>query len=204
MAGHPKDDGLPQAAEAETEELKAPSGTQERYKLDLVTLEKNKPKFLAMSSMGEKEICELWLVQGGGEEAAYRNIDLKTIVKYNPLAPLWEKMLWRFRNCSGCTSVMWNQIDPGNQMRLLREHGLGNYNYSNQKIPNCMHFFAWLKNGLGLADLSMLLGSSDKTLVMTKETKRWAQSNAIQYYYNSPEKLQNLLRDAYNNFLSLY
>ena len=63
--------------------------------MNISLLSKNKDKLLKMSRISEKDIRDMWIVEN---DKKIEDADLKNIV-YNWDIPLYQKMIFRFRNC---------------------------------------------------------------------------------------------------------
>ena len=153
-------------------------------------------EFLAMSHITERQIRDFWLEQGDEKVAD----DELANIKYHYMIPLYQKMIFRFRNCGGCISRFWNQIDPNNRFKLLARFDI------RESVDDTMNFFAWIKNLISGCELGQLL---EKNTDLSKddvdvEIQRWQDSNAIQYFFESSPDFQEVLFGHYDQFMSQF
>jgi hypothetical protein len=158
-----------------------------KYSINLDDIIKYKDKFIYFSKITESDIQNLWIKSNEQKK------DLVSLV-YNYDISLWEKMVWRFRNCNKCIVQFWIQIDPINKLYILHKYG-----FFENDIDNLMYFFAWIKNHLGKPDFDIIC-TDNKNM----ELIRWKSSNAIQFFFDSSDNFQKILLDKYIIFLSNY
>lgn len=139
-----------------------------------------------MSDMKEVDIRALWMQPG--EDPDISNL------QYNWNIPLYQKMIFRFRQCEQSPFRFCNQIDPGNQGRMLSYYHI--YDDNEKQLIN---FFSWLKNGIGQYDLYEL----DRTLTNLNEIDQsnlyqlW-KINEIKFFFGIDRQKQLILINRYN------
>lgn len=139
-----------------------------------------------ISKMRKEDIRALWIQSG--ESSDISNL------QYNYDIPLYQKMIFRFRQCEQSPFRFCNQIDPVNQSRMMFYFKIYDDN-ENQLI----NFFAWLKNGLGPYDLFELDGTLDQVKDIEKSQlyQLW-KINEIKFFFGINEQKRNLLINRYN------
>ena len=94
-----------------------------------------KSKLLNFAHITEQDIRDVW--RKPNEELVN---DFSKIV-YNYSVPLYQKMIFRFRNENKSAPMLYKGCDPGNQRQLMTYFGL----YSFDDISNVIEFMAWIK-----------------------------------------------------------
>lgn len=154
--------------------------------MDYITLDwinNNKIGLLHLALLCENDIKNLW-IQNIDEDVE----NLQTLV-YRYDAPLYQKMIWRFRNCKNNPCVFFIQIDPSNQNYLIQKYfGYSSRYYNNKQL---LEFFAWIKNMLGEYDLRDL----DKSGQLIN---LWKNNNEIDFFFMANILVQNNLISRYN------
>jgi hypothetical protein len=140
-----------------------------------------------MSKMSEQDVIKMW---GGPDD-----FDLEKI-QYRWDAPLYEKMLWRFRQNNGSPFAFCHSCDPSNMLRPLDY-----YNIYNNRNKDLIEFFAWIKNGMGIIDFYDLF---DANMTMKHDQiteifpyKNW-KVNEIVFFLNLTVPIQEKIIDKYN------
>jgi hypothetical protein len=110
-------------------------------------LSSQRAQLVAFSEFGEEDIRKVW----GSLGSSTKTDDLAQL-QYDPAGPLCHKLIFRFRQYDRSPSRFAHGIDPGKQQFILFRYRLER---------DVVEFFAWLKNGLGIYDLYMLLIASD-------------------------------------------
>lgn len=164
--------------------------------LDL--LEKYKQLFLKISYMTENDIRNIW-IKGDEDE----NVDLATI-EYNYDIPLYQKMIFRFRNCQLSAPRFYHQIDPGNQRVMLLHFCKDELieltlQLTCTKDNEIMEFLAWLANGLGIYDIVIIEFDNYNNELSDKSTfvKLW-QKNQVEFFFGLTQDKQISLVKRYN------
>lgn len=139
-----------------------------------------------LSAMKEDDIRALWIQPN-------EDPDISSL-QYNYNIPLYQKMIFRFRQCEQSPFRFCNQIDPGNQSRMMSYYQI--YDDNERQLIN---FFAWLKNGLGIYDLYKLDESSTSIEEIEKSQiyQLW-KVNEIIFFSNINDNKKSLLVDRYN------
>lgn len=139
-----------------------------------------------LSEMKEEDVRALWIQPGESPDISN--------LQYNWNIPLYQKMIFRFRQCEQSPFRFCNQIDPVNQSRMMSYYQIYD-DYGNQLI----NFFAWLKNGLGVYDLFELDGTLDQIKDVDKSQlyQLW-KINEIKFFFGIDEQKRCLLIDRYN------
>lgn len=164
-----------------------------------MNISKNKDKLLKMSQISEPDIRDIWIVKN---DIKVGNSNLKDIV-YKWDIPLYQKMIFRFRNCQGCIARFWNQVDPCNRQKLLTYYKI--YDKSN----DMMEFFAWIKNHIRTYDFVAIKNMYEaecksKSKITDVSLKRFEESNAIQYFLESSTEYQNAILKYYALWLAQF
>jgi len=139
-----------------------------------------------ISEMKEEDIRAMWIQPG--ESSDISNL------QYNWSIPLYQKMIFRFRQCEQSPFRFCNQIDPNNQGRVMSYYKIYD-DFSNQLI----NFFAWLKNGLGIYDLFELDGTLEqiKDIEKSQLYQLW-KINEIKFFFGINGQKKNRLINRYN------
>lgn len=139
-----------------------------------------------LSEMKEEDVRVIWIQPG--EDSDITNL------QYNWNIPLYQKMIFRFRQCVQSPFRFCNQIDPNNQYRMMFYYQIYD-DFKNQLI----NFFAWLKNMLGVYDLFELDGTLDQIDEIDKSPiyQLW-KVNEIKFFFGIDEQKQLVLINRYN------
>lgn len=156
-----------------------------------------------ISLMSEEDIRTIWI-----KPSEDKSVDLSTIT-YNYDIPLYQKMIFRFRQCSLSAPRFFQQIDPGNQQVMLC-HFVHNY-VTIKELQELMEFMAWISNGLGIYDVTRLEFNeySEELVQQSTFVKLW-QANQVTFFFGlSEEKKLELLKrynidcvDSYNQLIN--
>ena len=148
--------------------------------------------------MTEEDIRTIWIE--GNEDP---NVDLATI-EYNYDIPLYQKMIFRFRNCRFSVPQFYHQIDPGNQRVMLLHYCKEELMQLTLQLTctndnEIMEFVAWLANGLGSYDITMIEFDHFSQELIEKSTfvKLW-QKNQVEFFFGLPEEKKLDLLKRYN------
>ena len=149
-----------------------------RYKKELVKL----------GHMTEQDIQNIWIKSG--EE---KTTDL-SIIEYHWNSPLYYKMIFRLRNCERSGPRFFRQIDPCNQRVMLDYFSL-----FSRECSEILEFFAWIANGLGSYNITMLEFNdyNEELIEKSNYVKLWKE-NQIDFFFELPDLLKNKLIDQYN------
>ena len=178
------------------------------HRITLQWIAKFKLQLLKLSYLTEEDIRDIWIRQGED-----MTVDLSTII-YNYDIPLYQKMIFRFRNCNNSAVRFFHQIDPCNQGIVLRRFGLIFNNMTevselcNTKNPielllrgtgELVEFFSWIANGLGSYNITMLEFNDFNEELCQKSSfvKSWSK-NQVEFFFGLSEQKQQELIDQYN------
>lgn len=147
-----------------------------------------KPQLMKMSTTNEFDIQKIFIRPNEEQFFDFSNL----IYRYD--APLYQKMIFRFRQCDKSPFRFWNQLDPSNRNAFLRYFNF----YSENKIE-ITEFFAWLKNGLGIGDFHELYGTQNNEYTPGELPgyKLWLE-NEIVFFFGIDEEKQQQLINKYN------
>lgn len=159
------------------------------YRLHQITIEslnKHKDDLINLSNIDEFKIRDIWYHSG--------DIYLDNFVKieYDFDIPLYQKMIFRYRNGGNLATRLYQGLDPGNRNRLLLNYNL--YYSDNNEL---MEFLAWIANGLGIIDIINLEGISYNDKLNSQYIPKWRQ-NEIKFFFDLDVIKQQLLIDRYN------
>ena len=176
--------------------------------ITLVAIEKFKSKLIKFSKMTEEDIMAIWIEPSNGEDVT---IDLSKI-EYKWDIPLYQKMIFRYRNCQHSAPRFVHQLTPGNQNQVLHYFDLtmdisqlAEY-ILNKEGPfhslysrDLIEFFAWIANGLGSYDIVMLEFNdfNDELLENSSFVNNWT-SNQIEFFFELGLEQQERLLTRYN------
>ena len=189
-------------------------------RLDLEEFDLRKDHLLRFSSLTEKDIQRIW---GNNQIDQIDQIDLSDL-QYHLNAPLYQKMIFRYRTCSNQAACLWNAIDQINRRILLNYFELSDINarlpfsiaadvsdeefnrLSKEYIRddgNLVEFLAWIANMLGPIDIFQLEGLSNNLMLgerysISKYYPLWMK-NSIEFFFSLPIKKQQILIDRYNH-----
>jgi hypothetical protein len=147
-----------------------------------------KPQLVKLSNMTECDIRNIWILPNES-----RDVDLTTI-EYSYNAPLYQKMIFRYRQCEYSAPGFFRQIDVFNQQRMLDYFSL-------IEIDACelVEFFAWIKNGLGSYDLTVLEFNefTNELCQRSNYVQKW-KANQVTFFFDLSDQLKLSLIYRYN------
>jgi len=146
----------------------------------------HKHNIAKMSKLTEHDIMDVWIES---DEDPVK--DLSKIV-YSYDAPLYQKMIWRFRQTKSPT-LLHNEIDPCNRKILLRYFDLDHWNLYNKFNNRLLEFFVWLKSQHFSQEDFTDQEKADKHLRDWKE-------NEMVFFINLLECDQQRLINKYNEY----
>jgi hypothetical protein len=164
-------------------------------------IQDNQKALKALGSATRQDIKDLF----GGHEEKYTdeelvNLDYEAEEQKDHNSrhrlPLWKKMSVRFNNCKCDTATMWNQLDPGNRMKLLLRYKA--MRFETRELQNyIMDFFLYIS--CHLADYSI------KEMFDSEEmAEKWKQSTSISFYIGLDDYQKDTIIADYKNFLKQY
>jgi len=145
-----------------------------QYHVEFDELMQCKEKYLKLGNATEKDIRDIWIKPG-------EDNDISNLV-YNYTIPLYQKMIFRYRNANNKIIGVWNGIDPGNRRTLLSNF---NIHSDDDRIPE---FFAWICFSLAIYDINII----DPSLV-----DLWKKDD-MHFFYFLGESRQKALIKRYN------
>jgi hypothetical protein len=134
-------------------------------------------KLIRFSNITEQQIQDIWIKRGEEYITDFSSLE------YNCSAPLYQKMIFRYRNGNKLAVRLWNGCDPFN-----RRHLLNYFSLLEDTDQDLIEFFSWIANSLGEHQIKDLDGA-DVTL--------WKKNN-IEFYFLLPLHIQNKLITNYN------
>src|SRR5436190_22915826 len=108
-------------------------------------LNKYKNQLLNLSNIDEFKIRDIWIKQDD------QYLDNFSNLQYNFEIPLYQKMIFRYRNGNKLSTRLYQGLDPCNKTRILYNYGL-----YYEDAHELMEFLAWIANGLGIYDILKL------------------------------------------------
>ena len=151
----------------------------QKHHIDLQYLLKNKPAIDKFNKINQADIMKMWCYKGDPK------IDPFNLPEYTYECPLYQKMLYRFKNEGYCVIGLYNGITGGFQNQMLSYVGINPYFNDTQWTD----FFHMVKYGIGGHDLDQMNLTDKKAL--------WKQ-NVIEFFYNIDPEQQKVLIDRYN------
>ena len=163
--------------------------------ITLEQLNRYKEKLVAFSNITEENIRSIWIKDGEDP-----NVDLTTI-EYNWDIPLYQKMIFRFRNCNKSAPAFFRQIDPGNQQRMLWFFIL--FGLRDNEI---IEFFAWIANGLGVYNITKLEFDDYNEQLVTQSTlvPKWRENQITFFFDLDEDKKANLIKEYNKDCVDKY
>src|SRR5579885_2536997 len=141
--------------------------------ITLESLNKHKKLLIDFSNLNENKIRDIW----------YRSndefVEDLTQIKYDYNIPLYQKMIFRFRNGFNKSILLFNGCDPCNQSLLLNSMGLFNSESS------LIYFFVWINCNLSSYENKQLEDDSESDYL-----KKWKE-NEIIFFFDLPTEKQN-------------
>ena len=152
-----------------------------------------------MSQLTQEDIQNIWR----------RSIELEikdlNTLKYNYDIPLFQKMIFRFRNCERSPSMLYNQIDPINKQKLLWYIINDIFNQNKTKPPltytdvsifkKVIEFFIWIKSAF-----SWYILKADFPSLSEHHLQLWNQ-NEIKFFFGLDNGIQLKLINMYNEYI---
>jgi len=156
--------------------------------ITLEWLNRFKPQIVKLGAMTKSDIRNIWILP-----SERRDIDLSTI-EYHYNAPLYQKMIFRYSNCKFSAPSFFRQIDPFNQQRMLDY-----FSFVEIDASELIEFFAWIANGLGSYDITVLEFNDFNDELCQKSTyvQKW-QDNQVTFFCDLPEQVKLDLINRYN------
>lgn len=147
--------------------------------INLESINKIRDNLINFSNITEENIRDIWYKQGEEYLTDFKNL------KYDYNIPLYQKMIFRFRNNKKIATGLYQGCDPVNKKKLLSFFKI----YGQDNI-NLIEFFAWIYNYLTHQETTELIGNEDYIDIRIK-------NNIIFFFILTSEK-QNFLINRYN------
>ena len=163
---------------------------EQQYYITSDEINTYKDKLIRLSNITEVNIMNIWFTRND-----LRDEDLGKLVYYYD-APVYQKMIWRFRNSEKSPAFLYNGCDPCNKEKLLKWFGLSNFELNNRFGNRLMEFFVWLKSSYSEYQCKNLLQSND-TLYVHTCINNW-NINEITFFFGLLSSDQQKLIDEYN------
>lgn len=186
-------------------------------RLNLEEFEFQKDKLLTFSHLGEKDIWKIWSEPGDDQISDFSSLE------YRFDAPLYQKMIFRYRDSSSQAAPFWYGCDRDNKRKMLERFGLYTMDtrlpismvisLSDQEFDilskeyirddgHLIEFLAWIVNMLGPCDIFHLEGLPDNLLFpqcieQSKYYPLWRQ-NGIEFFFSLLIDKRQALIDQYN------
>lgn len=153
-----------------------------------------------LSELTEEDIQDVWI-----KIDEQKIVDLSTI-KYSYDIELYQKMIFRFRNCEMSPSMLYNQVDPINKQIVLRyimnktdTNANTTHTYNDFiKFQTILDFFVWIKSAFSPYLLKDLIKENLETFVLIESL--WKR-NEIKLFFGVDEYLKLKLINMYNEML---
>lgn len=152
-------------------------------------LNQYRSNLIEFSNITESQIRDIWFRKGE------THLEDFSALEYDSDAPLYQKMIFRFRNGGNLASRLCNQIDPSNQSLILCYFGM-TWNDGRELID----FFAWISNSLGIYHILELEGCIKENSTYIKIWKE----NDINFFFSLPLEKQIILINKCNEMLKRY
>lgn len=107
-------------------------------------MDKFKDKLINFSNIGEMNIRDIWYKDGEEYLNDFSNME------YNYNIPLYQKMIFRFRNNNRSAPLLFSGCDPHNKNRLLLYFGI-----CAEEKCEMIEFFKWLNNEIYHLELNI-------------------------------------------------
>lgn len=154
----------------------------EDYHIQIENIIKLKKELIAFSNIIEPNIRDIWYQKGEEDLNDFSQL------KYSFDIPLYQKMIFRFRNGSNKATSLFKGCDPFNQALLLEFFELS------PKNIKIIEFFAWISYGLGKYEIANLSDTYSEEITFIK---KW-EKNDIDFFFSLPIEKQTNLVNRYN------
>lgn len=163
--------------------IKSPN-MMEFLRFDDVT--NNKNNLLKFSRISEEDIMNVFINKGDSVVT-----DFSTLVYYHDI-PLYQKMIFRYRNESKLATRLYDGCDPINQDKLSH--------YFKIKDNGLIKFFSWLSNSFGVYDILSVINTDlkEENNLDHQLVKLW-KINSIDFYFSLSIETQKSLLIRYNS-----
>lgn len=144
-----------------------------------------KQNLITFSNITEMDIRDIWIRKGD----IY--VDNFSELEYDYDIPLYQKMIFRYRNGNNLATRLFQGCDPCNKRRLLN-----NFNMIYENTHELIEFFAWISNGLGVYNI-LEFEKEEISENHMDYVKEW-RKNDIEFFFLLSSKVQNQLIQRYN------
>ena len=152
-------------------------------RIDRQELLQHQEDFLRISLLSEEDIQNIWRQP---RETKLSAEEIRNM-RYNYDIPLFQKMIFRFRQNHQQPACFYNNIDMCNQRLFLSYYDLS---LMTDSIANGLNFLAWITNMISEYEMQQLISDIDLL-------QEWIKNN-ISFFFSLEEKHQELLIDKYN------
>jgi len=147
--------------------------------LNHTTIDNLKDHLLNFSRITEHDIRNIW------KKPDEEYLDDFSKLVYSFYIPLYQKMIFRYRNGGNSAPMLYKGCDPCNQYLLGKYFGLCTSNSGQQNASDIIEFMAWLKSSAMIC----------KDYV---GINKWKVVNEIELYFMLTGEQQNNVIDMYN------
>lgn len=137
-------------------------------------------ELLKLSKLTEYHIQDIWI------SSNETKLDNFNDLIYSWDAPLYQKMIFRFRNCEKNPSMFYNQLDPVNKNHLI------NFICASS-VEQVIDFFIWLRSNYNEYILEMM--KMDEYLI------NFWKDNELNFFFEINRKWQNKFVNTYNEYI---
>lgn len=150
--------------------------------ISLDWINKYKDNLINFSNITEYDIQDIW---HNPSEPFLTDFSL---LQYDYDIPLYQKMIFRYRNGYNLATNLYQGCDPCNKRKLLYHFDML---YDN--IYEIIDFFAWISHGLGPYHIKELKPADENDNYLLK----W-KANNIEFYFSLSDDLQIKLVNKFN------
>lgn len=161
---------------------------------------------LKLQDLNEETIFRIWKKD---------NLDLPdlNLITYDANCPLYQKMIFRFRDCKMNPLQLYKQLDPSNRARLILYCG----SYLTNEIMIVLEFLAWITNSISRHQLYEIMNlnldqdqdlDNDKSYQddnnCTMNLLEYSRTKTIKFYFELDETIQKRCLDEYIKYFTQY
>jgi hypothetical protein len=153
--------------------------------LNLDSIYKYKNELIMFSNITEIQIRDIWYTKGEEYLTEFDKLE------YFWNIPLYQKMIFRYRNGNNLATTLYQGCDPCNQRRLL-----GYFRMFYSDVYEVIEFLRWIANYLMVIDILELEGLEyNETNVNNSELiKQWKANNITFFFSLTKDQQRNLLK----------
>jgi len=156
-------------------------------KISTTQIEDNTSELTKFADITDDDVANIWINNGEIK-------DLNPVYAYD--APLYVKMLFRFRNTKisphsdYSPAFLFNGVDPGNRYKLLRYFNLHDQN-------DLIHFFVWIRSSFGKYEVEQIAEKTNYDVLYDDFLKY----NEIKFFLRLPLIVQQYVVTEYNKHI---